>query len=112
MKTHEQGPHNHHDDQDHHHDHDEEAFEVHGAAGDAEPALGGCGVVLVWQGRGEETGVKSQGCPLSSLHRSDTPSHTLPGLGHQCHERGEEGRGDQRRLPGGGALDSNRLIDG
>lgn len=48
MKTHEQGPYNHHDDKDHHHNHDEEAFEVHRAAGDAEPALGGCRVVLMW----------------------------------------------------------------
>lgn len=42
VKAHEQGPYNHHDDKDHHHDHDEKAFEVHRAAGDPEPALGGC----------------------------------------------------------------------
>lgn len=42
VKTHEQGPYNHHDDKDHHHDHDEKALEVHRAAGDAEPAPGGC----------------------------------------------------------------------
>lgn len=42
VKTHEQGPDNHHDDKDHHHDHDEKAFEVHRAAGDAELAPGSC----------------------------------------------------------------------
>lgn len=42
VKTHEQGPYNHHDDQDHHDNHDEKAFEVHRAARDAQPAPGGC----------------------------------------------------------------------
>lgn len=42
VKTHEQGPYNHHDDKNHHHDHDEKAFQVHRAAGDAELAPGGC----------------------------------------------------------------------
>lgn len=42
VKTHEQGPYDHHDDKDHNHDHDEKAFDVHGTAGDAEPAPGDC----------------------------------------------------------------------
>lgn len=42
VKTHEQGSHNHHNDKDHHDDHDEKAFEVHRATGDAESAPGGC----------------------------------------------------------------------
>lgn len=42
VKAHEQGPYNHHDNKDHHHNHDEKAFEMHGAAGDAELTPGTC----------------------------------------------------------------------
>lgn len=42
VKAHEQGPYNHHHNKDHHHNHDEKAFEMHRAAGDAELAPGTC----------------------------------------------------------------------
>jgi hypothetical protein len=51
MKTHEQSPYNHHDDKDHHHNHDEKAFEVHWATGDAKPAPGACRVILTRWGK-------------------------------------------------------------
>lgn len=42
VKAHEQGPYNHHHNKDHHHNHDEQSFQMHGAAGDAELAPGTC----------------------------------------------------------------------
>lgn len=42
VKAHKQGPYNHHDNEDNHHNHDEKAFEMHGATGDAELAPGTC----------------------------------------------------------------------
>lgn len=42
VKSHEQGPNNHHDNKDHDHDHDEKAFDLPKTAGDSEPVPRDC----------------------------------------------------------------------
>lgn len=71
VKAHEQSPYNHHDDKDYHHNHDEKAFEMHGAAGNAKLAPGTCRVILGEQGKQRDKWVGAR-MTLLSLYKRDT----------------------------------------